>query len=140
MLLLYLIFHLIFLNLYPGQVSITVLTASFRISGAAAGNLPQLRSLVLDGVVADAPAEQPGLGGGILLQNNFGRGHSLPQLEELLAPVESHGDLLEVAWHLLEAGLPRQSLGLVLGRHGLRGSGGHLKQLSDLKIIQRQDM
>ena len=115
MLLLYLIFHLIFLNLYPGQVSITVLTASFRISGAAAGNLPQLRSLVLDGVVADAPAQQPRLGGGILLQNDFGRGHSLPQLEELLAPVESHGDLLQVGGHLLQTGLPGQSLRLVLG-------------------------
>ena len=49
----------------------TVLTAGLGVPGAAPGNLPDLRSLILDRVVADAPAEEPRLSGRILLQNKF---------------------------------------------------------------------
>ena len=105
----------------------TVVTGCLRVPGAPAGNLPQLRSLhILDGVVTDAAAQQPGLGGWIFLQNYLGRGHSLPQLEELLPSAESHGHLLQVGGHLLQTRLPGQCLRLLLGGHGLRCSGRHL--------------
>ena len=114
----------------------TVFTGSFSISGAATGKFPQLGSLhILDRVVTDAAAQQPRLGGWIFLQDYLGRGHSLSQLQQLLSPVESHGDLLEVGGHLLQTRLPGKCLRLVLGRHGLRRESSHLKNVKTVTVI-----
>ena len=42
--------------------------------------------LVLHAGVRDGAGEEPGLGARVLLQDDLGRGHPLPQLQQLLAP------------------------------------------------------
>lgn len=113
------------------------------VVAAAAGGAPGLPGdlpwqpafALLDGAGGDGPGQQPGLGRRVLLEDQLGGGHPLAEFEELLTPGERHGDLLEVARHLLEAGLPvlglqqRRGLAVRLGG-GLRGSGGHLQWLT----------
>ena len=113
---------------------LTVVTAAPSGAPGLAGDLPGDPALaLLDRAVGDRAREEPGLGGRVLLEDQLGGRHPLAEFEELLAPCERHGDLFEVARHLLEAGLP--VLGLEQGRWltvrlrgGLRGSGGHLQR------------
>ena len=53
----------------------------------------------------------------------------------MYVPGEGHGHLLEVAGHLLQAGLPWQSLGLMLGGDRFGNSRCHLKMWTELVIM-----